>query len=111
MKHHMMAAMEALGGIKHWAKREMLKKKAKSGPSDTKDTSAASQEKMDHEADMEPGVLPGGSASKTGEDSDVFGDSRLPETLQGLDDENQDHDVMVVHMSGKKARSPHRFGH
>lgn len=91
----MMAAMEAIGNIKKFAKGAM---KIKKRPME--DDEDPSMRKALREMDDIEGAVPGGSASKQDENPYIYGDSRLPENLDGAEDE--DDDVTVVLMSGRK---------
>jgi len=91
----MKAAMEALGNLKSFAKKGMLGR-------------GRSIKDKNEILDDVDNAVPGGSASKPPEDPDEYGDSRLPDNLQHLDDVEDD-DVTVVMMSGRKMPRAPKF--
>lgn len=105
--NEMKAAMEALGSIKKYAKDMMGQRKKKSllDKLDDEQKAKADEEMGEAEALQESedieGAVPGGSASKPDENPGIYGDSRLPENLDG--EHEDDDDVTVVLMSGRKA--------
>lgn len=103
----MKAAMQALGGIKAYAK-SMMGKRRKNSVDRVEDEMRAergeeSEESEDaamRKADTIEGAVPGGSASKPDEDPFIYGNSRLPENLD--DQHEDDDDVTVVLMAGNR---------
>lgn len=103
----MKAAMQALSGIKTYAK-SMMGKKRKNPVDKIEEEMCAERGEESKESEDEAlrkmdtieGAVPGGSASKPAENPYIYGNSRLPENLD--DQHEDDDDVTVVLMAGNR---------